>query len=376
MKLSVVILNYNVRYFLEQCLLSVQRALKDLEGEIIVIDNASSDDSCAMVAKQFPEVTLIRNPENVGFSKANNQAVKVAKGTYLCILNPDTAVSEHTFVEALRFAESTPQMGALGIRYQDGTGHFLPECKRNLPTPKRAIFKVLGFTKGKKGYYANNLAPHDTGEVEVLAGAFMMIKRELYESLGGFDEDYFMYGEDIDLSYKILQAGYKNYYHGGLCVLHYKGESTTLDAAYLDRFYGAMRIFYNKHFKKNTVLTSLIFAGVSITKFFRGRKVSRRKQVRNAVDEAWVLTEDLNFLRNLSETLDIPVKSVALRAVQEDLLEGKMLVFDTQYLSYKNIFQLMQKQRKGGNSFRIRPPHSSFIIGSDQSDQKGEVLHF
>ncbi len=376
MQLSVVILNYNVRYFLEQCLKTVGHALQGIDAEIIVVDNASKDDSCQMVKKNFPRVKLIENKENVGFSKANNQAVKIAKGTYICILNPDTAVAENTFDTLLQFVKNKKNLGALGIHYMDGTGNFLPECKRNLPTPKRSIFKVLGFTKGKNGYYANFIAPKATGEVEVLAGAFMFMKKEIYDSLGGFDEDYFMYGEDIDLSYKIIKAGYKNYYHGGLSVLHYKGESTTKDTAYLDRFYGAMHIFYNKHFKKNGLLTFFIFAGVAVTKFLKGRKVLKKKSKPSEITEAWVLTEDLNVLRKLSEALEIPVKSVALRAIEEDLVEDKMIVFDASYLSYKNIFQLMEKQSNKGNSFRIKPIDASFIIGSDESDQKGGVLHF
>ncbi|HAT63110.1 MAG TPA: glycosyl transferase family 2, partial [Flavobacteriaceae bacterium] len=186
MKLSVIILNYNVRYFLEQCILSVQRAMRDLGAEIIVVDNASQDDSCAMVKQYFPSVILIENKENVGFSKANNQAVAVARGEYVCILNPDTAVAEDTFAKCISFAEMNKNLGALGIYYLDGTGNFLPESKRNLPTPTRSLLKILGIAGGRRGYYARYLNEKETGEVEILAGAFMFLKRVVYLEVGGF----------------------------------------------------------------------------------------------------------------------------------------------------------------------------------------------
>ena len=273
MTLSVVILNYNVRYFLEQCLLSVQKAIENLDAEIIVIDNDSKDDSCQMVKKLFPNVILIENRENVGFSKANNQAVKVAKGKYVCILNPDTAVAEDTFSKSLQYYESIENIGALGVYLMDGTGNFLPESKRNLPTPKVSILKLTGFTQK---YYANQVSETSHGEVEVLVGAFMLLKRSIYEEVGGFDEDYFMYGEDIDLSYKIAKAGYQNHYFGEITVLHYKGESTIKDEAYLERFYGAMQIFYKKHFNKNILLESSVSAGVAFAK--KAKRITSEKK--------------------------------------------------------------------------------------------------
>ncbi|HPF11626.1 MAG TPA: glycosyltransferase family 2 protein [Flavobacteriaceae bacterium] len=371
MKLSVIILNYNVRFFLEQCLISVKRALKGMDAEIIVVDNASVDDSCAMVKDQFPEVKLLQNKENLGFSIANNLAAAAAKGEYLCILNPDTAVAEDTFVKCLEYIESTQKIGALGIYYMDGTGNFLPESKRNLPTPKRSLLKFLGYSRGKNGYYAKYLQEKGEGTVEILAGAFMLLRRDLYVQVGGFDEDYFMYGEDIDLCYKISKQGLQNHYYGNVSLLHYKGESTQRDTHYLNRFYGAMHIFYRKHFSKNPLLNALVFGGIAVTKFFKKHK--KEKHTKHYLDEVWVLTENLNFLRAISELFELPVKSVAKRAVEEDLVSNKMLVFDADYLPYKSIFEFMQKQKNRDNSFRIKPPGRNFIIGSDQSDMKGEV---
>tara|TARA_R110002072_G_scaffold16233_3_gene63995 strand:- start:198545 stop:199669 length:1125 start_codon:yes stop_codon:yes gene_type:complete len=372
-ELSVVILNYNVQYFLEQCILSVQRAIGNLDAEIIVVDNASSDDSCAMVTRKFPQVTLIQNKENVGFSKANNQAVAIAKGKYVCILNPDTAVAEDTFLKCLQKAEKLTNLGAMGIHLLDGTGHFLPESKRNLPTPFVSLKKVLGFTKK---YYANHISDKEEGEVQVLVGAFMLLERSIYKDVGGFDEDYFMYGEDIDLSYKIEKAGYKNYYLGTTETLHYKGESTQKDAAYLQRFYGAMQIFYKKHFKSNVLFDMAVKIGVSLAKSAKKQSVGRRKSDTANVAQAIVITDNINLLIQLSEKIDIPLKSSSKSMFQNGDVQDTLLIFDSEYIPYNQIFQVMRQYKGRGNRYRIRPPGCSFLIGSDQSDDKGGVVVF
>ncbi|MEM7186187.1 MAG: glycosyltransferase family 2 protein [Bacteroidota bacterium] len=374
MKLSVIILNYNVRFFLEQCIISVERALKGIDAEIIVADNNSEDDSCEMVAQQFPKVTLQRNSENLGFSKANNRAVAIAKGEYVCILNPDTAVAEDTFARALKYAESQSKLGAMGIYLMDGTGNFLPESKRNLPTRRRALWKLLGRTRSKKGYYANHLRPQDSGAVDTLVGAFMLLKRSVYEEVGGFDEDYFMYGEDIDLSYKLIKAGYQNHYVGTLHMLHYKGESTRMDRAYLDRFYGAMRIFYAKHFKSHFLLNGLVNLGVFIAKRYRSAVTFKRPATTPYATEVLVFTESIPLLKKLSESYEIPVRSVSKAAMENAFFRNKLCVFDMDYLTYAEVFTVMSQSKNRQNSFRIKPPGCSFVIGSDQSDQKGSVL--
>ncbi len=374
MKLSVIILNYNVRYFLEQCILSVERALKGIDAEIIVADNNSEDDSCEMVRQRFPRVTLQQNNENLGFSKANNKAVAIAKGEYVCILNPDTAVAEDTFAKALQYAQSQPNLGAMGIYLMDGTGNFLPESKRNLPTRKRALLKLLGRTTSKNGYYANQLEPDQAGEVDTLVGAFMILKREVYNEVGGFDEDYFMYGEDIDLSYKLTQAGYKNHYVGQLSTLHYKGESTKMDRAYMDRFYGAMQIFYKKHFKSHFILNALVNFGVFVAKRYRSIKVSNKKPVKPDCEEVLVFTESIPLLKRLTEIYEIPVRSVSKAKMESAFFRNKLCVFDIDYVTYSEVFAVMRESKNRQNSFRIKPPGCSFVIGSDQSDQKGSVL--
>jgi GT2 family glycosyltransferase len=374
LKLSVVILNYNVRYFLEQCILSVQRAIGNLDAEIIVIDNNSSDDSCMMVRNRFPNILLIENKENVGFSKANNQAVKLAKGDYVCILNPDTAVAEDTFIKVLNYADSVENLGGLGVHLMDGTGSFLPESKRNVPTPLVSLMKLMGFGKS---YYALQVPESGQGEIEVLVGAFILLKKSIYVEIGGFDEDYFMYGEDIDFSYKLTKKGYKNQFIGSVKVLHYKGESTLRDKDYLDRFYGAMKIFYRKHFRSNTLLNGLVNFGVYLAKIraenkTKGASQSESKQFKNA----YVLTENLTLLKKLSMTLKTDVSSASKLIFSDENITDCLFIFDVDYMSYTQIFSVMKKFRNKGNIFRIRPSGCDFILGSDQSHQKGVVEVF
>jgi len=198
--------------------LSVEKAIHNLDAEIIVIDNNSSDDSCAMMQQRFPNIKLIQNAVNLGFPKGNNFAVKEAKGEYVCILNPDTVVAEDTFSTVLTFAKKQTDLGIVGCKLIDGTGNFLPESKRGIPTPWVAFTKIFGLykifpnTSLFNKYYAQHLGENQTGKVDILVGAFMVMKRELYIELGGFDEACFMYSDDIDLSYMALQKGKSNYY--------------------------------------------------------------------------------------------------------------------------------------------------------------------
>ena len=267
MKLSVVIVNYNVEYFLEQCLHSVRRAMQDIEGEVYVVDNNSVDGSLKMLAQKFPEVKVIANKENVGFSRANNQAIRDATGEYVLLLNPDTVVEDDTFTKCIAFMDSHPDAGGLGVKMVDGKGQFLPESKRGLPTPMTAFYKMFGFTrlfphsKRFARYYMGHLPEDETNEVEILAGAFMLMRRETLDEVGLLDETFFMYGEDIDLSYRITQGGYKNYYFPETRIIHYKGESTKKTSVnYVFVFYKAMEIFAKKHFgqKRASMFSFLI----------------------------------------------------------------------------------------------------------------------
>lgn len=286
MKLSVIIVNYNVKYFLEQCLLSVMKALKQIDADVWVVDNNSVDGSVEMLQKKFPQVKLIANKQNTGFSVANNQAIKASAGEYVLLLNPDTVVEEDTFVKCIQFMDAHPEAGALGARMIDGEGKFLPESKRGLPTPEVALYKMFGLNKlfphSKKfgKYHVGYLPEMETAEVEVLAGAFMFMRRETLDKVGLLDEAFFMYGEDIDLSYRIILGGYKNYYFPETTIIHYKGESTKKQSVnYVFVFYNAMILFARKHYKNNHAGLLIFFiqmaiylrAGVAVVQRFFNR---------------------------------------------------------------------------------------------------------
>ncbi|MBL7826609.1 MAG: glycosyltransferase [Saprospiraceae bacterium] len=255
MQLSVVIVNYNVRHFLEQALGSVRRAMQGINGEVWVVDNNSVDDSVRMVQERFPEVRLIANQDNPGFSVANNQALRQCQGEFVLLLNPDTLVEEDTFHKCLQFMQEHPDAGALGVKLIDGSGKYLPESKRGFPSPWVAFCKTIGlsalFPQSAvfNHYHLGHLSESETHEIEVLAGCFMFIRRKALEQSGLLDEDFFMYGEDIDLSYRLTRSGYKNYYFPETSIIHYKGESTKKGSLnYVKTFYQAMIIFAQKHF--------------------------------------------------------------------------------------------------------------------------------
>ena len=254
-KLSIIIVNYNVKHFIEQCLFSVFKAAEALPCEIFVVDNNSVDGSTVLIKEKFPNVILIENKINTGFSVANNQAIKLAKGEYVLLLNPDTVVQEDTFSKIIHFMEQTPDAGGLGVKMLDGQGNFAPESKRGLPTPEVAFYKMFGFSKffpkSKKfgKYHLSYLSENEIHSVDVLSGAFMLIRKSVLDNIGYLDETFFMYGEDIDLSYRITQSGFKNYYFPKTQIIHYKGESTKRSSLnYVLIFYKAMAIFSKKHF--------------------------------------------------------------------------------------------------------------------------------
>ncbi|MFM7216761.1 MAG: glycosyltransferase family 2 protein, partial [Bacteroidota bacterium] len=271
MKLSVVIVNYNVKYFLEQCLRSAERACQGLEAEIFVVDNNSVDGSVEMVAEKFPKVKVIANKNNTGFSKANNQAIRISKGEYVLLLNPDTVVEEDTFRKTVAFMDEHADAGGLGVKMIDGSGKFLPESKRGLPTPEVAFYKIFGlsllFPTSKRfgRYHLGYLDKDDVHKVDVLAGAFMLLRSSVLDKIGLLDEDFFMYGEDIDLSYRITKAGFSNYYFPHTSIIHYKGESTKKSSVnYVFVFYNAMVIFARKHFSPTNASTFSFFIRLAI----------------------------------------------------------------------------------------------------------------
>ena len=271
MKLSVIIVNYNVKFFLEQCIISAKKAAEKVPTEIIVIDNQSVDGSIEMMHDKFPEITFIANKDNVGFSKANNQGMRIAKGEYVLLLNPDTVVEEDTFEKCIQFMDAHPEAGGLGVKMVDGKGNFLPESKRGLPTPAVAFYKIFGlsslFPKSKKfgQYHLGYLDKESTNKVDILAGAYMLMRKSVLDQVGLLDEDFFMYGEDIDLSWRIKLGGYENYYFPETRIIHYKGESTKKSSInYVFVFYNAMVIFAQKHFSKSNASLFSMFINIAI----------------------------------------------------------------------------------------------------------------
>ncbi len=260
MDLSIIIVNYNVKYFCEQCIASIQKSETNYTYEIILIDNASNDGSQDYLTKNVENTRFIWNKKNLGFSKANNQAIKEAKGNFILLLNPDTILAEDTLEKTLTFIHSKADCGAAGIRMVDANGHFLPESKRGLPTPSTAFYKLSGLAKlfntSKRFnyYHLGHLPENQTHIVDVLSGAFMLIRKKALDASGLLDEQFFMYGEDIDLSYRIQKAGYNNYYFSDSSIIHYKGESTKKNHfKYHLTFHKAMYLFAKKHFADNSL---------------------------------------------------------------------------------------------------------------------------
>ena len=288
MKLSIIIVNYNVKHFLEQSLYSVFNASKGIDTEVFVVDNNSVDGSARMIRDKFPDVKLIENKENTGFSKANNQAIKLSTGEYILLLNPDTVVEDTTFSKIIQFMDNHPEAGGLGVKMVNGAGRFLPESKRSIPTPLVAFYKIFGlstlFSSSKifGKYHVGYLDKDKIHEIEILSGAFMFLRKTALDKVGMLDESFFMYGEDIDLSYRLLKGGYKNFYFPETRIIHYKGASTRKRSVnYVLLFYRAMILFAQKHFSKNNALAfsilinlaiyiraSLRYSAVSLKKYF------------------------------------------------------------------------------------------------------------
>ena len=334
MKLSIVIVNYNVKYFLEQCLDSVIRAIRNIDAEIFVVDNQSSDYSIEYLEPRFPQVTFIANKENVGFSRANNQAIEIARGEYILVLNPDTVIGENCLENVCRFMDEHPDAGGIGVKMIDGQGRFLPESKRGFPSPWNSFCKMSGLSKlfplsktfGQ--YHVRYLDENKINEVDVLAGAFMLLRKEALNKLGLFDETFFMYGEDIDLSYRIKQGGYKNYYFPEP-IIHYKGESTKKDFKYVKNFYEAMLIFYNKHYPNASPI------------------------------HKWLIHFAVNTKAGMSAIGKVLGKSTGKKYRKEQ-------IYNTDQWSYKEIIADINKNKGKNVLYKIFNPQTNITIASNE----------
>lgn len=276
MQLSIIIVNYNVRLFLEKCLLSVEKACAGIDTEILVVDNNSTDGSREYLPPKFPGIRFIWNETNQGFAKANNQVLKIATGEYILFLNPDTIIPEDCLKKCISYFETHTDTGALGVRMLNGDGKFLKESKRAFPSAAASFWKMAGFarlfprSKVFAKYYLGHLPETQTNEVDVIAGAFMMIPKKVLDMTGGFDERFFMYAEDIDLSYRIQQVGYKVIYFADTTITHFKGESTNKKSKeHVRLFYKAMHQFVDKHYKdRSAIFRFFVHTGIRISKGF------------------------------------------------------------------------------------------------------------
>lgn len=389
MKLSIIIVNYNVRYFLEQCLHSLFKAIDTSETEVFVVDNCSTDDSLDMLRKSYPQIKLIANTENVGFAKANNLAIEASRADYVLLLNPDTLVQEDAIHKMLDFLETHPEAGALGVKMIDGKGRFLPESKRGLPTPAVSFYKISGlsalFPRSRRfgRYHLAWLDKDEIHPVDVLAGACMMVRKEAIDKAGLLDEDFFMYGEDIDWSYRILKAGYRNYYFPLARILHYKGESTKKGSLnYVYVFHNAMAIFAKKHFLGNNAFFALLI-NIAILlsglfSFLSGlmrRGIYLFKKLHSSLDPGLVLIwgssnefERVSALLEASSTyrrlsMHLETGADLMEAIKDKRI--REVVFCTKDLSYLQVLEQLEKLSTSSLIFKTAPPIGRVIIGSN-----------
>ena len=366
MKLSVVIVNYNVKHFLEQCLSSVCKAVKNVQSaEVIVVDNASSDGSVEYLTERFPDVKFIASDKNLGFARANNIAIRQSKGEYVLLLNPDTIVAENTFAHFVDFMDKHPDAGACGAYMLHTDGTFALESRRGLPTPFVAFCKMSGLTSlfpksrlfGR--YYMCYLNEFEVDPIEIVSGAYMFLRREALDKAGLLDEDFFMYGEDIDLSYRILQSGYQNYFLP-TPILHYKGESTKKSSyRYTHTFYQAMQLFFRKHYSHYSVLVSLpinvAIWGRALLAYVGNQFRHRASLVRTQLNCIVVGSETaLNEMSDILSRCYPKGKHLLIKGDEASLPMGHLsekvditkyntVVYDTEAYSYEAVLKLLQQ---------------------------------
>lgn len=389
--LSVIIVNYNVKYFLEQCLWALLPALKEIDSEIIVVDNASSDNSVPYLAALFPQVKFITQNENIGYARANNLGWQQASGEWVLFLNPDTLVAEDSIASCLAFVNKTANTGACGIRMLDGAGYFLPESKRGVPILAASFFKLSGLIKvfptSKKiaAYYAGDLSQHQTNPVPILSGAFMMVKKTVLQQTHGFDESFFMYGEDVDLSYRITQLGYANYYIADSAIIHFKGESTRKDSKYVKLFYQAMKIFVKKHYKNQPAflffINLAIGAATVMALLAKWVKPVTAPAVKTNLNSLIVATEaeaaaimpllDIDTLTQRTIRRCNPGDDVAAILKIAPVHE---VFFCAGTHGYKKIIAVIEAC-SGKSSFKFYSAGSNSIVSSHSKNTSGEVLH-
>ena len=385
MQVSIIIVSYNVKYFLEQCIYSVEAACKNLNAEIIVVDNASSDGSADYLSSNFPQVTFVKNEINHGFSRANNKGLSLASGDCILFLNPDTIISENSISTCLDFLSAHQDAGAVGVRLTDGSGNFLPESKRSFPSPMASFYKLTGisslFPRSPvfNRYAVGNLHEDEIAEVDVLPGAFFMARRQMLTELNGFDENFFMYGEDIDLSYRIKNSGCKNYYLGTTVAIHFKGESTQKDRpAYRKNFYHAMKIFVDKHYSKASA--TFLKTAISATTFFSSfkRTIQKNSDLGSAHFLLVGADDDIQSAEKILLPLHYSFEKIhslsQLHQTSKFKHQTSNLVFCTGKLSYGETIDFVTRNNNRF-SYYWHKGGSKSITGSSSSNTMGKIYH-
>jgi len=386
MILSIIIVNYNVKFFLEQCLCSVEKALKRFPGsgeaEVLVVDNHSTDGSLEYLLPRFPRVQFIPNAENKGFGKANNQALEKARGNYILFLNPDTLIAEDSLESCISFLGSTKGAGAAGVRMVDGRGLFLKESKRGFPSPWVAFCKLAGLSalfphsSFFSGYYLGHLDSRQTHPAPILSGAFLLASRQALERTGGFDERFFLYAEDIDLSYRIEQAGFTNYYIADTTILHFKGESTRKDAGYTKLFYKAMSQFRRKHFKKglpalfNWVVEAGIWLRAGLAAIEGLFRVNYASGYLNGPCKTWIGGDPLE-----AAALQSLLLATGRIFVNDPHSANEIIYCEGPAFSFKQVIRVLQEGPRQA-VYKLHASGSTSLVGSHSKDERGETLFF
>ena len=369
---------------MEQCLCSVKEAIRDIDTEVIVADNASSDDTIAYLQPAFPWVQFIENKSNEGFAKANNKAFETATGQYILFLNPDTILAEDTLLRCLSFYQSHLDAGVIGVRMIDGSGIFLPESKRSFPSPLVAFYKLVGLSSlfpsskwfGK--YALGYLSQNDVHEVDVISGAFMMIPKTILDKTGAFDERFFMYAEDIDLSYSVQKAGFFNYYLGDTAIIHFKGESTKKGSLnYVRVFYNAMILFVKKWYPGtgSWLLRKSMQAGI----FIRGSvsafalPLQKKKKKISSFSNIVLIgdVQDTNLAKDIAYHCCAGKNIMTITETDRGELSDSVMVFCLGRLSYKESIEWMRSQK--AHSYKWFGKNSKSFVGSDSKNSSGEV---
>ena len=382
MVLTVIIVNYRVKYFLEQCLCSVKKAMESIAEngvEVIVIDNNSSDGSLEYLRPRFPWVQFIGNQKNAGFGAANNQGLERAKGKNILFLNPDTIIAEDSFIKCISLLQSEDGAGACGVRMIDGSGKYLKESKRGFPSPWASFCKFSGLTgifphsKIFAQYYLGHLSEKQNNEVAILSGAFMMAKKEAISRTGGFDERFYMYAEDIDLSHRIRQQGFKNFYLASVSIIHFKGASTPRDFRRLKLFYKAMSQFTDKHFKGYAGGLNLFLmkaaigasAGLATLALWFQRKTPRPGTAKARI----YLTGDPGSIFSVSEIL-LSREKLLVKNPQD---AQEIIFCEGPGFSFKKIIDFLPLNNRRAR-YRFHANNSNSIIGSGSGNTMEEVF--